>query len=290
MRRAVSASRGRSSGRSDVGSTTARELCDSAAKLTTTSIAWSRRVASANAPSQMSPWTKPIRSSTAGQALPVPRVRQQVVDDDMVVGMPLEPVVHEVRADEAGAAGDEESHRAKASASVSARQARRPSRQCGQSGRPRALAAEHRVRRPREPDARARRSRYGARGRRDRPPRRSPRRSPPTCTLRRRRRARSPSAGRRRRTPSSPSARWPTNVGQPRWSSTTATSSRSCAEAKHRPEEVVTRRAEEPRRADRPTPADLPPPPRGASSDRRRTVGFGPSDSTYGERLRPSKT
>ncbi len=47
-----------------------------------------------------------------GQALPVAGVREQVVDDDMVVGMPFEPVVDEVRADEAGAAGDEESHRA----------------------------------------------------------------------------------------------------------------------------------------------------------------------------------
>ena len=46
------------------------------------------------------------------EALAVPRVREQVVDDDVVVGMPLEPVVHEVRADEPGSAGDEEAHRA----------------------------------------------------------------------------------------------------------------------------------------------------------------------------------
>ena len=46
------------------------------------------------------------------QALAVPRVREQVVDDDVVVRVPLEPVVDEVRADEAGSAGDEEAHRA----------------------------------------------------------------------------------------------------------------------------------------------------------------------------------
>ena len=45
------------------------------------------------------------------EALAVPRVREQVVDDNVVVGMPLEPVVDEVRADEAGSAGDEEAHR-----------------------------------------------------------------------------------------------------------------------------------------------------------------------------------
>ena len=46
------------------------------------------------------------------EALAVSSVREQVVDDDMVVGMPPEPVVDEVRADEAGSAGDEEAHRA----------------------------------------------------------------------------------------------------------------------------------------------------------------------------------
>ena len=38
-------------------------------------------------------------------------------------------------------------------------------------------------------------------------------------------------------------------MGQPRWSSTTATSSRSRAEPEHRADEVVARRPEEPRRA-----------------------------------------
>ena len=59
------------------------------------------------------------------------------------------------------------------------------------------------------------------------PPRRSPRRSRPTCSHPRPRRARAPSAGPRRRIRRTAAARWPTNVGQPRWSSTTATSSRS---------------------------------------------------------------
>ena len=37
-------------------------------------------------------------------------VREQVEDDDVVTGMPVEPVADEVRADEAGAAGDEQVH------------------------------------------------------------------------------------------------------------------------------------------------------------------------------------
>ena len=45
---------------------------------------------------------------------PVARVREQVVDDDVVVRVALEPVVDEVRADEPGAAGDEEPHARKA--------------------------------------------------------------------------------------------------------------------------------------------------------------------------------
>ena len=44
-------------------------------------------------------------------------------------------------------------------------------------------------------------------------------------------------------------ARCPTYVGLPRWSSTTATSSRSAPSREHRPDEVVARRAEEPRAA-----------------------------------------
>ena len=50
------------------------------------------------------------------EARAVAGVRQQVVGDDVVVRVLLEPVVDEVRADEAGPAGDEKTHRAKATA------------------------------------------------------------------------------------------------------------------------------------------------------------------------------
>ena len=45
-----------------------------------------------------------------GEVRPVAGIREQVEDDDVVVRVPLEPVVHEVRADEAGPAGDEQPH------------------------------------------------------------------------------------------------------------------------------------------------------------------------------------
>ena len=67
------------------------------------------------------------------EALAVPRIREQVVDDDLVVGVPLEPVVDEVRADEAGSAGDEEAHPRKAS---------RPSRRGTPAARRASAAAE----------------------------------------------------------------------------------------------------------------------------------------------------
>ena len=47
-------------------------------------------------------------------------------------------------------------------------------------------------------------------------------------------------------------ARCPTYVGHPRWSATTATSSRSAPELEHRAHEVAARPAEQPRRADDP--------------------------------------
>src|SRR5581483_7126544 len=56
-------------------------------------------------------------------------VRELVEDDDLVAGRGEPP--REVRADEAGAAGDEDPH-----AESLARQARSPSRQCGSSGAP----------------------------------------------------------------------------------------------------------------------------------------------------------
>ena len=45
-----------------------------------------------------------------GQALPVTRIGEEVVDDELVSGVTREPVVDEVGADEAGSAGDEETH------------------------------------------------------------------------------------------------------------------------------------------------------------------------------------
>ena len=45
------------------------------------------------------------------------------------------------------------------------------------------------------------------------------------------------------------SARWPTYVGEPRWSSTTDTSSCCSPSVEHRPDEVLARPAEEPRAA-----------------------------------------
>ena len=44
------------------------------------------------------------------EARAVAGVGEEVVDDDVVVRVALEPVVDEVRADEAGSAGDEQSH------------------------------------------------------------------------------------------------------------------------------------------------------------------------------------
>ena len=49
------------------------------------------------------------------EACSVARVGEQVEDDDVIVRVPLEPVADEVRADEPGAAGDEDPHRRKPS-------------------------------------------------------------------------------------------------------------------------------------------------------------------------------
>ena len=84
-----------------VGSTTASELCDSAAKLTTTSTSFSRerRLGELAVADVALDEGDPVLDRR--EALAVARVRQQVVDDDVVVGVPVEPVVDEVRADEA---------------------------------------------------------------------------------------------------------------------------------------------------------------------------------------------
>ena len=64
--------------------------------------------------SPMSPRTKAIRSRMSVQVGQVPGVGEQVVGHDVVAGVVLGPVADEVGADEAGAAGDEESHGANA--------------------------------------------------------------------------------------------------------------------------------------------------------------------------------
>ena len=57
----------------------------------------------------MSAWTNG-HARRAVEVRPVAGVRQEVERDDRVVGVPLEPVVDEVGADEAGRAGDEDPH------------------------------------------------------------------------------------------------------------------------------------------------------------------------------------
>ena len=107
---------------------------------------------------------------------PVPGVRQLVEDDDLVPA--ASEAADEVRADEAGAAGDEHAHRRTerligdcrlpgGSAAIRrraiainpqmSRHSRRPSRQCGSCGALGALAAQDRVRGPRRRAAELRR-------------------------------------------------------------------------------------------------------------------------------------
>ena len=104
-----------------VGSTTARELCDSAAKLTTTSVSCSRkrRLGELAVADVALHERDPILDGR--QALAISGVREQVVDDELVVRVALEPVVDEVGADEPGSAGDEEAHPRKASRDPSPR-------------------------------------------------------------------------------------------------------------------------------------------------------------------------
>ena len=78
----------------------------------------------------------------AFEVRPVARVRELVEDDRVVAPRREEP--HEVRADEAGAAGDEDPH-----AESLARQARRPFAPVRQARRLRLLRAQDGVRRPR---------------------------------------------------------------------------------------------------------------------------------------------
>ena len=58
----------------------------------------------------MSPCTNASRSLDVVEVGAVAGVGEQVERDDVVVRMALEPVADEVRADEPGAAGDEQAH------------------------------------------------------------------------------------------------------------------------------------------------------------------------------------
>ena len=68
----------------------------------------------------MSPSTNSMAVATSAEALAGCRVREEVERDDGVVGMRADPVAHEVRADEAGGAGDEKVHAASLRAAPSA--------------------------------------------------------------------------------------------------------------------------------------------------------------------------
>ena len=168
-----------------------------------------------------------------------------------------------------------------------ARHARRPSRQCGRTGAP-PLAAQ---------DA------YAGRGA-GRPSssvviRRTRHSMPASSKIASAKSAQvqSPSAARcqmpfaRSASTSSctASARCPTNVGQPRWSSTTATSSRSAASRSIVRTKLwpVCPKSHELRTIQASAPAAASP----SSFERPYAEsGLGRSDSTYGSRLRPSKT
>ena len=286
-----------------------RSTCVSAAKLTTASQP-SPASATASA-SQMSPSTS--RTSQPVEVRRVAGVGELVEHDHVLAGR--EQALDEVRADEAGAACDEDPHRPKASgrvrsattgvrhrissrgkvprleqypASSAARHARRPSRQCGSSGAPSRSerSTEYAGRGAGRPSSavvigRTRQAMPGLLEDRlgellpgalavggDVPERRA-----------RARGARaSPRRDGRRRWGSRPGRRRP----RPR---PARAPSRSIVRTKLWPG-----RPEEPRRADDPARARPPRPRRAASSARRPRAGSARSDSTYGVRLRPSKT
>src|SRR4026207_1103860 len=92
------------------GSSTARLLWDSAAKLTTTSVRVSRSSVSTVSWSAMSPWSNRTPPRGPGRVLAVARVGEQVEGHEIVAGVAGHPVAHEVGADEAGRPRHEESH------------------------------------------------------------------------------------------------------------------------------------------------------------------------------------
>ena len=92
------------------GSRIASELCDSAAKFTigVDPVVLDRPLGEVEVADVAVDEGRAVRDVVEVRL--VARVGEGVVGDDDVVGVPLDPVADEVRADEAGAAGDEESH------------------------------------------------------------------------------------------------------------------------------------------------------------------------------------
>ena len=208
---------------------------------------------------------------------------------------------HEMRADEAGAAGDENLHRGEAyrpppaaagyasrEAATGTPEARRASAEAAglrtaRCAGPSTRAAAPGARAPRVEIAPDARSRF-------QPRRRSPRRTRPRCSRRPRRGARRPRgrlavhelAHRRGQVP---------DVGR---ASALVVDDRDLvalqAEPEHRADEVVTGRAEEPRAPHDPRVARRPRPPRAASSGRRRIAGSGRPTPDTASSCRPSKT
>ena len=207
-----------------------RSTCVSAAKLTIAS-----QPAAACATARVGDVALVELVVDAGEVRAVAGVGQLVEDDDLVPR--LREAADEVRADEAGAAGDEDAHRANArsiavtrlartgatelaprdagSAASSrivdqrnrARHSRRPSRQCGSSGAP-FSRAQDRVRRAAAPSRRTRPSRSGGRAQaRPASSKIASANSAQRAVARRRRRGRRRTAARPRRAIAA--ARWP---------------------------------------------------------------------------------
>src|SRR5581483_11826206 len=157
-------------------------------------------------------------------------VRELVEHDDLVPRR--DETAHEVRADEAGAAGDEDprhggqAYPRAAPAPSRRRHSATPSRQCGSRGAPgRSLrSTEYGGRRAGRSSSalEIRRTRQRSPASSNTASARSAQVQSPSAATCQTPRSRSASTSSR-----TPSARCPTYVGQPRWSSTTATSSRS---------------------------------------------------------------
>ena len=179
------------------------------------------------------------------EVLPAPGVGELVEHRDLVAVL-AEPHPDERRADESGAAAYEQLHRRDhpdrhvlARVPVASRGAPEP----------RARSAA-RCRRGVSPGAASRSVGHGPHlGRRARRRQRSRRRTRTTSSGPRRRRAARP-AGASSHSSTSAAARWPVKVGQPTWSSTTLSSSRSAASLRIVGGEARAARTEQPGRAD----------------------------------------